>query len=191
MMSLGGALVCFGSFGWGMARHFRRNGPFTRAMALVSIVAFISAVLQIARILEGRPWHPSAACVLYGTSAALFWWAVAVTRGKLAACGQQQVSPAIIQEGPFRFIRHPFYCAYNLAWVAGAVATGAWQLLIAAIFMALLYERAAREEERGFRSGPLSETYRCYAGITGRYLPRIRTPRPITARPGRSDLSNA
>jgi protein-S-isoprenylcysteine O-methyltransferase Ste14 len=116
---------------------------------------------------------PSVAIALYGISAALFWWAVGVTRGKLAACGQKCVSPVVLEKGPYRVLRHPFYTAYNLTWLAGFAATGWWPIAITAFVMAVLYERSAREEERGFLNSALAAEYRKYRLRAGKYLPRI------------------
>jgi len=105
--------------------------------------------------------------------AGLFWRAVSVSRGKLAACGQGCVSREILSTGPYRYIRHPFYAAYNLTWLAGFVATGRWPLALSAAGMAALYESCARDEERAFLRAPMGAAYRVYSARAGRYLPRF------------------
>jgi protein-S-isoprenylcysteine O-methyltransferase Ste14 len=164
-----------------MVWHFRRIGKPTRGMALIGITALVCATLQIGALEDRPPWQPQAAFALYAASALLFWWAVAVTRGQLAACGQGYISTRIITRGPYRWIRHPFYTAYNLTWIAGFVSSGWWPLAPIAILMAFLYERAARDEERGFLAGALAAEYREYRQRAGRYLPRClsRAPRRL------------
>jgi protein-S-isoprenylcysteine O-methyltransferase Ste14 len=164
---------CFASFAWGMVRHFLRQGQPTPSMLITALLGAASAALQIIALERGRVLFPVVALLLYTASALLFWWAVHVTRGKLAACGQGAVSQEVIAEGPYRYMRHPFYTAYNLTWLAGFTATGWWPLAIAAIVMASLYERAAREEELGFSSGTLAQAYKVYKRRTGKYLPLI------------------
>jgi protein-S-isoprenylcysteine O-methyltransferase Ste14 len=165
--------LCLGSFAWGMVRHFRRLGKPSRTMLLTALLGVACATLQIDALDTRQLRFPEAALALYSASVALFWWAVLVTRGKLAACGQGCVSPEVVRAGPYRYIRHPFYASYNMTWLAGFAAVGWWPLAIGSIVMAALYERFAQEEEWGVSISPLAGEYREYKRRTGRYLPRI------------------
>jgi protein-S-isoprenylcysteine O-methyltransferase Ste14 len=165
------AFICFAGFGWGMIRHFRRQGAPSRPLMLSAVLAIVSAAMNIGALFTGQPKFPVAGIVLYSLSAALFWSSVRVTKGKLAACWQGSVSETLVMQGPYIFIRHPFYLAYDLAWIAGYVATGWWPLAIAALAMALLYEAAARQEERALEAGPLANLYAAYKTTAGRYWP--------------------
>src|SRR5581483_10969950 len=120
---------------------------------------------------------PLVALALYAASAALFWWSVAVTRGKLAACGSDSICTEVITQGPYRYIRHPFYAAYDLAWLAGFAATGWWPLAVTAAVMGALYESFAQAEERAFLSSPLAGHYAAYRRRTGHYVPFIHSAR--------------
>jgi protein-S-isoprenylcysteine O-methyltransferase Ste14 len=171
--TLAAAVVCFAGFGWGMVWHFRRIGPPTKTMLCVALAALVSAGLNLTALGRKPFWHPTAALALYAAGAGLFWWAVSVSRGKLAACGQGCVSREILSTGPYRYIRHPFYAAYNLTWLAGFVATGRWPLALSAAGMAALYESCARDEERAFLRAPMGAAYRVYSARAGRYLPRF------------------
>ena len=165
------ALLCFVSFAWGMLRHFRRSGKPSRAMLITALLALVSAALQLFALCRGPLRYPFVALTFYAAGAILFWWAVGVTRGKLAACGQGCVSAGIRPGGPYRFLRHPFYAAYVSIWIAGFAATGWWPLAFSAVMMAVRYHRAAREEELGFMAGPLAAEYSLYKKRTGMYLP--------------------
>jgi protein-S-isoprenylcysteine O-methyltransferase Ste14 len=165
--------LCFASFAWGMVWHFRKEGKPSRAMLVTVLLASFSLTLQIVALGRRRILLPIPALALYGASLVLFWWAVSVTRRRLAACGQGSISPELVTAGPYRYIRHPFYTSYNLAWAAGFVATAWWPLAVAAAVMAALYDRAAREEECGFAASSLHESYRQYRSRTGRYFPRL------------------
>jgi protein-S-isoprenylcysteine O-methyltransferase Ste14 len=185
------AVVCFSSFGWGMARHFRRAGPPPRALILSALLAAFSAAVNAAALLTSAPEFPCAAIVLYGLSAALFWSAVSVTRGKLSACWEGSLSAALVRDGPYRCIRHPFYLAYDLTWIAGYVATGWWPLAVAALAMAVVYEAAARKEERTLLAGPLAGQYKIYKRAAGRYWPRMSCAPPFNTTRARSGRSGA
>jgi protein-S-isoprenylcysteine O-methyltransferase Ste14 len=78
-----------------------------------------------------------------------------------------------VKKGPYRYIRHPFYAAYNLTWAAGFAATGWWPLAATAVVMGAVYERFARGEERAFLNGPLAREYSDYRRQAGKYFPRI------------------
>ena len=157
-----------------MVFHFRRLGQPTGWMLTTAFLAAGSGVLQIVALERRSPCLPATAVILYGVSLGVFWWAVAVTRGKLAACGQSCVSRTVVRQGPYRWIRHPFYAVYNLTWLAGLVAWGWWPLALSAAVMGYLYERFARDEETGFLKSPLAEEYRRYMRQAGRYVPRMR-----------------
>jgi protein-S-isoprenylcysteine O-methyltransferase Ste14 len=167
------AVFCFASFAWGMIWHFGRNGKPSRAMIVTASLAQVSLILQLLALYQRPILFPGIALLLYITSVILFWWAVCVTRRKLAACGQGAVSSQLVTLGPYRVIRHPFYTSYNLAWFAGFAATGWWPLAVCAAVMAYRYEAAVREEEQGFSTSALAGDYEHYKRETGKYLPRF------------------
>src|SRR5262249_20763898 len=106
------------SFGWAMLRHFRRAGPPKPGMLLTGAAVPVFAAVHLTGILTRPLAHSVAALLLYAGSMALFWSAVAATRGrKLAACFQEDVGNAVVRAGPYRSIRHPFYTAYSLTWI--------------------------------------------------------------------------
>ena len=73
--------------------------------------------------------------------------------------------------GPYRFVRHPFYCSYLLTWAAGVVASAQFWLLPTVAIMLIIYTRAAKLEEEKFTRSPLAETYKSYRTRTGLFLP--------------------
>jgi protein-S-isoprenylcysteine O-methyltransferase Ste14 len=156
-----------------MIWHFERLGKPTRAMMMTAVLAAACCATHITTLSTRHIAFPHTAIALFLCSLALFWWAVSVTRGKLAACGQGCISATVLENGPYSYIRHPFYSAYNLTWLAGFVASGWWPTAVTAVIMAILYERFAREEEKDFLASGLAPTYRSYKQRVGRYLPRI------------------
>lgn len=75
-------------------------------------------------------------------------------------------------EGNYRWIRHPFYVSYILAYVAGAVYSGSTVLAAQTAIMMVLYTAAARREERSIRSTRLGAAYRSYAKRVGGFFPK-------------------
>jgi hypothetical protein len=115
---------------------------------------------------DGRPWT-----LLYALSGTLFWWAVAVSRRQLRACFCGGGEAVVIVAGPYRWIRHPFYAAYGLTWLAGALATFWWPALLAGAAMCGVYWKAAQREEAALRQGPAGALYREYQRATGHFWP--------------------
>jgi protein-S-isoprenylcysteine O-methyltransferase Ste14 len=144
-------------------------------MLLTAAVVPAFAALHLFALFTMPLFLPWAALGLYASGATLFWRAISATRGcGLAACFQDSLPAAVMRAGPYRLIRHPFYVAYTLAWLAGLAATGWWALGLSVLFMALLYILAARKEERDFLRSPMRETYLTYMREAGGYLPRLR-----------------
>jgi protein-S-isoprenylcysteine O-methyltransferase Ste14 len=167
-------VICFAGFGWAMLRHFRRAGPPKPAMVLTGLCVPGFAAVNLIGVLTRPLAQPAAALLLYTAGMALFWSAIAATRGKnFAACFQEQVGSTVVRVGPYRSIRHPFYTSYILTWLAGFAATGWWPAGAISAVMACVYQCAALQEERSFLRSPLREEYSRLMQQTGRFLPRL------------------
>ena len=102
----------------------------------------------------------------------LFWWAVAANRLRpLAACFTAIRPAHITVTGPYCLIRHPFYCSYLLAGLAGFAGTGNLWLLPTTAAMSAIYVIAAFREERQFSHGPLADEYERYRNRTRMFFP--------------------
>ena len=102
----------------------------------------------------------------------MFWWAIkASTAGNLSAIFSPDAPARLVEEGPYRFIRHPLYCSYILTWTAGLIATAQPWLLVTVLVMAVIYLRAAIQEEQKFFHSPLATAYRSYRTRTGLIIP--------------------
>lgn len=173
------ALVCFSSFAWAMKKLFRRPAGTTIAIILTSGCAVACALAHLFALSRPAHIHLASALVaalLYMLALAVFWWAVATIRRRPLPFAFTPATPAfLITGGPYRYVRHPFYTAYLLAWLAGIIGTGQPWLLLTLGIMGALYAMAARLEEAGFRASPLASAYATYRQSTGGFIPRIRT----------------
>ena len=78
----------------------------------------------------------------------------------------------LLVDGPYAYVRHPFYASYLLYWVAGAFISN-W--LWASVFvMGCLYFTAIRQEENRFGFSPLAASYEAYRRQTGALIPVLR-----------------
>lgn len=160
--------ACFVSFNWAARKHFRNSGVYTRGMRWTFVLATLFALLQGVAIYL-KPASMVAASLFYTASLALFWCTIVTTRDKgLGACYASIESHELVTSGPYRWIRHPFYVSYLLAWIAGAAVYP--PLIIAPIVMFSFYWRAALEEESRFRKGPHGRAYDEYCSRTGRFF---------------------
>jgi protein-S-isoprenylcysteine O-methyltransferase Ste14 len=167
-------LISFASFGWAMWRHFQRAGSPRLGMVLTGLSVPAFAAVNLAALATRPLTQPVAALLLYAGIMALFWSAIAATRGKrLAACFQRHVPATIVRTGPYRRIRHPFYSSYILTWATGFAATSWWPLAVIAAVMTGVYYCAACQEEKGFLRSPLRDEYRRWMRGTGRFLPSL------------------
>ncbi len=89
---------------------------------------------------------------------------------------QLQEDHRLVQEGPYRFVRHPVYTAIVL--VAGGLSLLYLSPVLVVIALALLgmaLYRAHLEEELLASPEGFGKTYLEYIARTGRFLPRLRT----------------
>lgn len=142
-----------------------------RILALCGAVATLAdgILLFLAKPL---PWQTVAGLALQIASQFLLRAAIrATTRSKLSLAFSDDAPASLNQSGPYRFIRHPFYTAYSLTWLAAAVATAHPAAFAALVMMVAFYWVAARREEKKFLSSPLADSYRCYRKSAGMFFP--------------------
>jgi protein-S-isoprenylcysteine O-methyltransferase Ste14 len=160
-----------------MRRFFTKPAGMTPGMALIQFCGIVFGLLHLASLLlpgattvEGV----SAAVLLYAGSLMLFWWAFQTNRRTpLSAAFSPDVPMQLVQNGPYQFIRHPFYASYLMTWLAGPIASGRPSLLATTILMGSIYYVAARSEEKKFENSPLAQEYRRYKLRTGLFAPNV------------------
>lgn len=169
-------LACLGSFTWAMRSFFVKPDRMTPGLTITLLAGVVFAVSHFFVILRSHDLHPiavGAGIALYLLALAVFWWAISAHRAKpLAACFSEDEELHLVQHGPYRFVRHPFYSSYLLAWLAGGVATLNPWLLGTFAAMLILYLVAATGEEKKFATSSLASQYASYCGVTGRFLPK-------------------
>jgi protein-S-isoprenylcysteine O-methyltransferase Ste14 len=111
---------------------------------------------------------------LYLLAFGLFWWTVgACGRRHLPACFTHLQPFTVVMRGPYKWVRHPFYTSYLIAWAAGTGTTLNLWLISMFALMSLVYVIAACQEERALLKGLLSSEYRQYHFHTGMFFPRL------------------
>jgi protein-S-isoprenylcysteine O-methyltransferase Ste14 len=166
---------CLASFTWAMYRFFTQPVGSTAGKQLISVcgvtfgIQHLSAILFSSNLTAERSLAGSA---LYIGSAGLFWSAIKISRSiPLSAAFSSNLPTHLVVHGPYRVIRHPFYCAYLICWLAGWVVTANLWLAPSVGAMLIIYLLAAAREEQKFMRSTLSGAYRQYRCRTGLFLP--------------------
>jgi protein-S-isoprenylcysteine O-methyltransferase Ste14 len=77
----------------------------------------------------------------------------------------------LVLQGPYRWVRHPFYGAVTLFLLGLSLVASSWFLLLTGtVVVTLLVIRTRREEDHLVRR--FGDDYREYMNRTGRFLPR-------------------
>ena len=80
---------------------------------------------------------------------------------------------SLVTNGPYRWIRHPFYDAALLLTVAISLTTANWFFLLAGILFFVLVWIRSRTEEKNLLAR-FGDSYRRYRETTGAFLPRLK-----------------
>jgi len=78
---------------------------------------------------------------------------------------------SLVTNGPYRWVRHPFYDALALFVAAVFLITANWFLLVTGVPVLGLILLRTRKEEQNLLAR-FGEEYRAYVGRTGRFLPK-------------------
>jgi protein-S-isoprenylcysteine O-methyltransferase Ste14 len=169
-------VICFGAFAVGAYTLFDRAEGAARGLTAIKIGATVSGIGEVAAMInadDARSARWIAAQGMFAGSLTLFACAGAATRARpLTVAYSDDVPDHLNQRGPYRWIRHPFYASYLLAYAAGLVATANPVLVPVVIVMSTLYTHAACREQRKFLAGPIRTEYESYRRRTGMFAPR-------------------
>jgi protein-S-isoprenylcysteine O-methyltransferase Ste14 len=171
------ALGCFVTFAAGALVVFDRAGNPSIGLLAIAVGAGISATVEMVGLLACHP-HPTWRWIVGGAgfvgSLTLFARCVAVNRARpLTLAFAHDLPFHLVDSGPYRIVRHPFYSSYLTAYLSGLITTMNLRLLPLVLCMATVYTWAARSEEAKFSASPLGHRYSRYRQRTGMFIPRL------------------
>src|SRR5262249_54127776 len=115
-----------------------------------------------------------AACLLVA-SLGLYEWARATIWGRRFGVGwADHVPEELCERGPYRFLRHPIYLSYMIAFAACFAAIPHWSTTLMLVFNVALFTIAARDDEKRIADSPLAASYAGYRKRVGMFFPRVR-----------------
>ena len=113
------------------------------------------------------------AVLLFVLALVIFGWAVRATRRTPPTLAFSDDQPSfLLHDGPYHYVRHPFYLAYLTFWVGTAAATPGAVGWVTPLVMLVVYWIAAGFEERKFARSSLAGAYASYKAKVGMFLPR-------------------
>jgi protein-S-isoprenylcysteine O-methyltransferase Ste14 len=119
------------------------------------------------------------AAALLSIALCLYEWARhTVWLRKFGIAWGGHVPEAVCAEGPYRWVRHPLYLAYLLAYLAALVALPHWLTLAIFVINCALFVHAARNDERHISASALAADYAVYRERTGMFFPRLSRAAP-------------
>jgi protein-S-isoprenylcysteine O-methyltransferase Ste14 len=159
----------------------RQEGLFVlltlRPIGLVTLAALFAYLVNPASIAWAAAPFPAwlrwAAVGEAIAAGALILWTMRTLGRNLTDTVVTREHHTLVVNGPYRFVRHPFYLALALWMTAFAFMAANWFLLVGGLaVVSLLVLRTAAEEER--LVARFGDGYRNYMKRTGRFLPRLK-----------------
>ncbi len=167
--------ICFAAFSWGVKGHFRPTGRIPLGTYLISALTLTGFGWFAWRIATGAPsslWEIASS--LFALSLALFAWTIKASRKTPPTLAFDNDEPSfLLHQGPYQYVRHPFYLSYLIFWTATAIASPGLVPWAAPAVMLGVYWHAASREEQKFARSSLSIAYDNYRAKAGMFLPRL------------------
>lgn len=162
----------------GLTTYFEHSPTRSWRVRLVHDAAMVLSLAHLAGVLLLPPRSELWAAVgigLYSLAVSVFLSAIeSAKRTRLQRAFVDQPLPdRLITDGPYRWVRHPFYLGYILGAAAAPVAIASSGLALIALAMIVLTVLAALREERVWLGSVRGPAYRAYAAKTGMLLPWV------------------
>ena len=169
------ALFVVGQFVWAMRFHFRTE-KMALAAKMISAIGMATIALFI-YLLAAREQpvlaHLAGIGLMIGASL-LFVAANSASRAaRLYYVFEGRGPNSLLTDGPYRYLRHPFYVSYLALWCGWALATWTWVSIIPVAIIGAVYVKAAQDEEATIAASPLAGDYAAYKRRAGFFWPRL------------------
>jgi protein-S-isoprenylcysteine O-methyltransferase Ste14 len=146
--------------------------PIGAALWLSLILYLINPPAMAWAAMPPPVWARWAGVVLHLVAIVFLKWTLRSLGLNLTDTVVTRRDAALVTNGPYRWVRHPFYDALALIVVALSLMAANWFFLVTgALVFVLLAIRTGREEERLLAR--FGDAYRTYVNETGRFLPRL------------------
>lgn len=163
------AWLLFAAFAAAVRFHFRRDDHVALKMKMISLVSIVY-LCGFTSLLLTSGTTISLAMLAFGLMLAsgwLFIWTILFTlQNRLPLAFDPAPSRVLLSDGPYQYLRHPFYTSYMLCWLGCFAATPSIILLPPISILAGLYWIAMQREERSLLNS-FGEQYLTYRRASG------------------------
>lgn len=175
LLSTAVGLAVIAQYTWSMRGHFSSKSMPRGAVAISAVVLLSAALLLVLQWTLAQPaWAVLLGIALELGSLVLFWAAIRASRqARLRLAFDEENPDTLVTEGPYRYLRHPFYTSYLIFWTGWAIAAWSPWALLPLLAIVVVYVVAATGEERKFERTALADDYRAYKQRTGFLWPRF------------------
>lgn len=102
----------------------------------------------------------------------LMYWTLSSLGKNLTDTVETRARAFLVTQGPYRWVRHPFYVTAAMLMASATVLTANWLIgLSSLIVLAMLALRTPKEEQMLIKR--FGQQYRDYMARTGRFFPRV------------------
>jgi protein-S-isoprenylcysteine O-methyltransferase Ste14 len=168
-------IITVGIYIWSLRGHFvSRTMP--QGTRVISVAVAITTVFYILLVFSAEQplWTQVAGFVLQLAAGVLFFAAIAASReARLEYVFTSEKPRGLVESGPYRHIRHPFYTSYIVFWSGWALATWSLYSLVPLAIFVVAYVIAARNEEQKFAETPMAASYAAYKQRAGLFWPKL------------------
>jgi protein-S-isoprenylcysteine O-methyltransferase Ste14 len=168
-------LATSGLFAHAVRHHFVSE-KLPPAMKLIVALSYLAIFVYLFALWTGVAplWQRVAGLSLQFVAAGIFNWARTTTlANRLTAAFDTDEPTFLMKVGPYRFVRHPFYCSYITFWVGSSLGCNSFFLYVLCVLLIASYVVAALLEEQKFKLSPFAVDYQIYAKKTGFFFPKI------------------
>lgn len=123
--------------------------------------------------LEWPSWLRWIGVALSLVGAPFFFWIHQVLGKNFSGTVYIQEDHSIVQEGPYRWIRHPMYTAYLLGHLSYLLMTANWFIGLTGILTITIVMIVRVPNEEAAMLEKFGDDYRLYMQRTSRFLPRL------------------
>lgn len=167
----------FGAFIIGAFAIFERKDMDQGRLRVVSYLILLLMIGSVAALLISKnitTYFFAFGLIPTLLSTVLFFQCYKIVRNqKLTPVYSKDCPSFILQKGPYKYIRHPFYASYILTFLGSAIAANVWWSYSITGLIFYLYHEASQAEEKKFAKSSLSSEYQAYRKSTGRFTPRL------------------
>lgn len=174
LVATSAATVAF--FCIGLTSYFERRSDRPGWVRLLHDTGALLALAQLTGIVLFDPrsdWLVFAGIALYLGAMLVFLSAIETARSMRMQRSfiDHPLPERLLTDGPFAWVRHPFYTGYMMGALAPCVAIAHPAMIVIALPMIVIVLNAAFREERVWLSSPRADAYRQYQQRTGMFVP--------------------